>query len=109
MINPKNVGDEMREFLERAGLSWTMYNTYMEEIQVSHNGTMMTNEEGFSLSTNRKRQSGVPSDFAWADIQCIKSNKGSDGERIICFQSVNGLVHTLAIDGLMGEYSKFRM
>ncbi len=109
VVNPKDISQDVKQFLERAGVSWSTYTDFMPEIRVSHSGNMVMNEECFSLSRNARKQSTVPNEWTWADIQCMKSNKGSDAERVICFQTVDGLVHTMTIDGLAGDYSRFRM
>jgi hypothetical protein len=113
VINPRSMTKEMREFLERCEVHMQSYE-HTKELSVSHSGSVMINEDcGFSLSrTNGAKSAGVPTEFAWEDIQCIKSFRGKvedkPGERMICFQSENGCVHTFIIDGLAGDYSKFR-
>jgi hypothetical protein len=115
VINPKSISmtSEMREFLERCEVPMQSYELAME-LSVAHSGSVMITEDcGFSLSRKGGgKTGGVPTEFAWGDIQCIKSFRGRNdekpGERVICFQSENGCVHTFTIDGLSGDYSKFR-
>ncbi len=114
VINPRSMSQEIKQFLERAGLNLSIYE-FAHEIQNSKNGTIVMSDIGFVLKHDPKqrRNQSVPQEFSFEDISCIKSVRGDAAKgntelRHVCFQTTQGLVFTLDIECAMGDYSRFR-
>lgn len=106
VVNPKDMGADMKQFLENAGVTWSAY-VHQTEMQYSMRGTMHLNESGMSLTKSLKNQS-VPNEFCYDDISCIKTTMGGDETRHLVFQTLQGLIFALDIKCASGDYSKFR-
>ena len=106
VVNPREMGTDMRQFLENAGMSWAAY-CHQHELQYSLSGTIHMNESGMTLTKSRRNQS-IPNEFLYQDISCIKTTMGGDETRHVVFQTTQGLIFALDIKCASGDYSKFR-
>jgi hypothetical protein len=105
---PRDISAEMAAFLEKNGFSMSMY-LHTQEVKLCGQGTVTMNDTCLIISKKQgARNPSIPNEYFWDQIQFIKSTMGSDGTRHICFQNENGLIITFDMDGLLGDYSRFR-
>ena len=69
---------------------------------------MTISDTCLTISKRQGFRAAIPNEFFLDQILMMKSTMGSDGVRRICFQSDQGLVITFDMDGLLGDYSRFR-
>ena len=82
---------------------------HTQEVKLCGQGTVTMNDTCLIISKKQgARNPSIPNEYFWDQIQFIKSTMGSDGTRHICFQNENGLIITFDMDGLLGDYSRFR-
>ena len=106
IINPHNPLPEIKRFLEGNGLQWEIYTMQCAQLN-SGDGTMLMN--GTSIKFDLKKKSKVESHFFWDSITRIKSIFVADSEmRNVVFQTSQGLVYSVEVDGMIGDYSRFR-
>ena len=106
IINPHNPHPEIKRFLESNGLQWEIYTMQCFQLNVG-DGTMLMN--GTSFKFDLKKKSKVESHFFWDGITRIKSFFVADSEmRNVVFQTSQGLVYSVEVDGMIGDYSRFR-
>ena len=106
---PGDISAENEAFLEKNGISMSMYR-HMQEVKLCGQGTMTMNDTCLTISKKLgvRSHAAIPNEYFWEQILFMKSTMGSDGVRHICFQSDQGLVITFDMDGLLGDYSRFR-
>jgi hypothetical protein len=104
---PGDISAENEAFLEKNGISMSMYR-HMQEVKLCGQGTMTMNDTCLTISKRQGFRAAIPSEYFWDQILVMKSTMGSNGVRHICFQSDQGLVITFDMDGLLGDYSRFR-
>ena len=107
IINPHNPHPEIKRFLEGNGLQWEIYQLQCPQLN-SGDGTMLMNST--SIKFDLKKRSTVESHHFWDGITGIKSLFVADGEmlRNVVFQTTQGLVFSVEVDGMLGDYSRFR-
>lgn len=83
---------------------------HMQEVKLCGQGTVTMNDTCLTISKKLgvRSHAAIPNEYFWDQILVMKSTMGSGGVRHICFQSDQGLVITFDMDGLLGDYSRFR-
>ncbi len=109
VVFPRDISAENEAFFEKNGIPLSMY-TYTQEVKLCGQGTMTMNDTCLTFSKKQgvRSHAAIPHEYFWDQILVMKSTMGSDGVRHICFQSDQGLVITFDMDGLLGDYSRFR-
>lgn len=106
IINPHNPHPEMKRFLEGNGLTWEIYKLQGPQLNPG-DGTMLMNST--SIKFDFKKRSKIDSHLFWDGITRIKSIFVADSEmRNVVFQTTQGLVYSVEVDGMLGDYSRFR-
>jgi hypothetical protein len=106
------ISEELQNFLQKHDLC-AMYTRggHTQEVKLCPGKSTVTlNDTCLTFSkTNPTMKQKIPAVYFWDRMQFMKSTRGSgDGIRNICFQNDDGLVITFDMDGLMGDYSKFK-
>jgi predicted SAM-dependent methyltransferase len=104
---PGDISAENEAFLEKNWISMSMYR-HMQEVKLCDQGTMTMNDTCLTISKMQGFRAAIPNEYFLDQILMMKSMMGSGGVRHICFQSDPGLIITFDMDGLLGNYSRFR-